>query len=79
MNDLCDEEISICTKSGMSTDEQVCMDHLMQALKLFQKFDHSAKPNELTEWIRAINTQQDLLALRVLRRHFPEYWGKVQP
>lgn len=58
---------------GLDPDEGRVMDCLVDAVEAYGRlpFQH---PNEADEFVTAIHRAQDLLAVRIARRYFPEGW-----
>jgi hypothetical protein len=59
--------------SGLTTQELKVMDSISQAYHEFLTLD-SQHPNELTDFVNAIHTLQGILAMRVVRRGYSDYW-----
>ena len=49
------------------------MDSLLETLRFYNRLDKQ-HPNEITDLVDAVHKIQSLLALRVIRRNYPEYW-----
>jgi hypothetical protein len=58
-------------KSGLTPDEQACMDDLVAAWNKFTKLPVNQDNQRFCD---AMNQLQYLLGMRVLRRDHPEYW-----
>lgn len=59
--------------NGMTPQETVVMDHLVEAWNGFVSLDETSA-EERQIFMRAIHTAQNVIALRVLSRLFPDYW-----
>jgi hypothetical protein len=60
-------------KSGFTNLEKKCHDALMESYGKFIEMDRE-HPNEMAEFVDAIHKIQGILAVRVLRRDYPDYW-----
>lgn len=60
-------------KTGLTDLEQECMDGLMASYSAWLQLERQ-HPDELRDFVDAVHKIQDLLALRVVRRCFPEGW-----
>jgi len=60
---------------GLTPEEQSVMDDLVSAWNKFVKLEKQ-HPNDTEEFADAIHRLQGLLAMRPLRRQYPEYWHK---
>jgi len=60
--------------TGLTFDEQMCMNALVKAYRIYSKLpkDH---PMENIEFTTSLHRLQDLLAIRVVRRSFPNGWS----
>ena len=65
------EEVSL--KTGLTLLEQECMDGLMGSYRAFLKMERQ-HPDEMRDFIDAVHKSQDILAVRVVRRLYPEGW-----
>ncbi|MEN6349325.1 MAG: hypothetical protein ABFD08_08030 [Syntrophomonas sp.] len=63
----------INTDTGLTPEEQVIMNHLVEAWVVFTKLSHQ-HPDEVRDFTDAIHRLQDLLAFRVCQRCFPVGW-----
>lgn len=59
--------------TGLDPLEQQCMDGVINSYHSFLKMDIQ-HPTEMREFVDAVHTIQDILALRVVRRLYPEGW-----
>ena len=62
---------------GFTEQEQVVHGYLMSSYTAFLNLDQEHF-NELPEFVYSIHRLQDLLALRVLRRCYPDGWPTYQ-
>jgi hypothetical protein len=60
-------------KTGLTDKEQVIMDHLVAAFNEFSLCEKQ-HPDEYREFTDSIHRLQDILAVRVIRRVYPEGW-----
>lgn len=60
-------------KTGFLPQEKKCHDDLMSAYEAFLEMDRQ-HPDELRDFVDPLHRLQDLLAVRVIRRVFPEGW-----
>jgi hypothetical protein len=60
-------------KTGLDPLEQDCMDGLVAAYNAFSKTERQ-HPDEMRDVVDAIHRIQDILAVRVIRRLYPEGW-----
>lgn len=60
-------------KDGLTDQEGKVMDALIAAWNEFVKLEQQ-HPNELTDFSDGIHRCQDLLAIRIARREYPEGW-----
>ncbi|HXI36236.1 MAG TPA: hypothetical protein VNH80_04930 [Burkholderiales bacterium] len=58
---------------GLTFEEGNVMDALTSAVEYFDKLDEQ-HPNDTHEFYTAIHVAQDLLAVRIARRLYPEGW-----
>jgi hypothetical protein len=58
---------------GLTDEEGVVMDALVTAVEAFARLERQ-HPQEINEFVGGIHTCQDLLAVRIARRHFPRGW-----
>ena len=58
---------------GLTHAEGITMDALCNAAVAFARLPPE-HPSELSDFIDAIHRCQDLLAVRIARRHYPEGW-----
>ena len=63
----------IIKTSGLTGEEQQVMDHLVGAYNGFRQLE-SQHPDEMTDFLSSIHRVQDLLAVRAMRRLYPESW-----
>ena len=70
MNENIESQMS---KSGMTHDEQRCMNHLIEAINIFNRLPNK-HPDEQEEFRHAMHRIQDLIAYRIVKRNFSEYW-----
>ena len=61
--------------SGFTKTEKCCHDASMEALRVFNDLTRE-HPDELHDFTDAIHNIQGLLAIRIVRRCFPEFWPK---
>lgn len=73
-------QTAINPTTGLTELEQRCMDGLMIAYASWLKLERQ-HPDEMRGFVDAIHRIQDLLAVRVIRRHYPNGWPthKVKP
>ena len=60
-------------EDGLSEEEGEVMDALIEAVMAFDALELQ-HPDEQRDFYDAIHRAQDLLAVRVCRRNFPEGW-----
>lgn len=60
-------------KTGLTGEEDKCMNALVEAYNCYLKLSRN-HPNELSEFVNGLHRLQDLLAVRIVRRHYPEGW-----
>ena len=65
------EPVSLTT--GLTPEEDVILDHLVQAWTGFIKLEKQ-HPNEFDDFAKAMNQCQSTLAMRAVRRTWPEGW-----
>jgi hypothetical protein len=58
---------------GLTAAEGVVMDSLVRAVEAFAALDRQ-HPQEVSEFVDGIHTCQNLLAVRIARRHYPIGW-----
>jgi hypothetical protein len=58
---------------GLTDDEGIVLDHLVSAYEAFGRLEPQ-HPDEEAEFRGGIHRCQDLLAVRIARRAFPEGW-----
>jgi len=68
-----DTSVEIEAFYGLRHDEAEVMDSLVRAVERFAKLEEQ-HPNDTHEFYSAIHTAQDLLAVRIARRLYPEGW-----
>ena len=61
-------------RTGLTMDEKGVMDSLMECYGRFLKLERE-HPTELRDFVDAVHRIQDLLAVRIVRRVFPEGWS----
>lgn len=78
MEDLHTTPALVMGETGLTPKEQEVMDHLVEAIRGFTglEIEH---PHELDDFLQSIHRLQDLLAIRVARRMFPEGWYRTPP
>lgn len=64
---------NINSRTGLTTEEQQCMDNIAEAFNIFSDLERQ-HPDELKDFRDSIHRMQDILAVRVARRNFPEGW-----
>ncbi len=62
------------TVSGLTEDEQRVMDAVIATWDEWQRIEDSIRPDEQAQVMQAINMIQTVLACRVVRRDYPDYW-----
>lgn len=60
-------------KNGLTPDEQLVMDKLMEAYAAFIRLSRE-HPDELRDFVDGVHKCQDVLAVRICRRIYPEGW-----
>lgn len=68
-------ENDINLETGLNLLEQECMDKLIDSYHAFLKLERQ-HPEELKDFVTAMHRIQDLLAIRVVRRLYPDGWYK---
>ena len=63
----------VLTEYGLTQDEQVVMDNIIETYNAFCKLDRQ-HPNEGIDFTDAVHKMQSILALRIARRTYPEGW-----
>lgn len=58
---------------GLTVEEGIVSDALCEAANAFAKLD-SQHPDEARDFCDAIHRCQDLLCVRIARRHYPKGW-----
>lgn len=73
-----DEEGKVLHPTGLTDKEQEVMDSLVAAINRYAglEIEH---PHEFDDFLQSIHRLQDLLAIRVARRMFPEGWYRIPP
>lgn len=59
--------------SGLTDQELLVMDSITQGYSEWLKLEMT-HPCEMQDFVNAIHTIQSILAMRVIRRSYPEYW-----
>ncbi|MCH7890996.1 MAG: hypothetical protein IH921_05780 [Gemmatimonadetes bacterium] len=59
--------------TGLEEKEQEVMDHLVEAMAGYAKLPRQ-HPTEMDEFIISLHRLQELLAIRIVRRQYPEGW-----
>lgn len=59
--------------SGLTLEESNVMKHLCDGYSEFLKLEMQ-HPSEMQDFINAIHQLQSILAMRVIRRNYPNYW-----
>jgi len=62
--------------SGLTVDEQGVVDALVEATNAFCALP-TMHESDKDEFINAIHQAQALLALRIVRRDYPDYWTSI--
>lgn len=65
--------MSTIRADGLTHDEGVVMDALVRAVNAFARLERQ-HPSELDEFVDGIHRCQDQLAVRIVRRHYPDGW-----
>jgi len=60
-------------KSGLTVDEQKVMDHITEAWNEYVKLPQQ-HADDIEEFRHAVHEMQYLLAVRSVRRGYPDYW-----
>lgn len=63
----------IGNKTGLTEGEQRCMDAICAAWGEFIKLPET-HPNEIPAFLESVHRLQELLAIRIVRRDYPEGW-----
>lgn len=63
----------ITRDDGLTDAEGVVMDYLVSAANAFARLERQ-HPDELRDFVDGIHKCQDQLAVRIVRRHYPEGW-----
>ena len=58
---------------GLTDEEGEVMDHLCWAVDAFEELEMQ-HPDERNEFYAAVHRIQDLMAVRIARRHYPKGW-----
>jgi hypothetical protein len=70
------DDILLCRfsdRSGFNAYEQKCMDHLIDAYHAFLVLPLT-HPDERRDFVSSLHRLQDLLAVRIVRRMYSDYW-----
>lgn len=64
-------------EDGLTNEEGWVMDALVDAANIYAELpvEH---PSESYEFVAAIHRAQDLLAIRIARREYPEGWARFE-
>lgn len=65
-------------RGGLTEDEATCMSHVLHAWEAWIALQR-CRADEDQEFCRCVHGMQQLLALRVLSRQYPELWGLREP
>lgn len=65
--------MSMDREDGLTEAEGEVMDALCEAVAAFDQLE-AQHPSEALDFYGAIHRAQDLLAVRIARRHYPEGW-----
>lgn len=65
---------TIVLNTGLTTEEQKVMDALVLASNEWHKLPEAIAQDEMRDFIQAIHTAQMVLAGRIVRRAYPDYW-----
>ena len=76
MTDI-DEAKDVDPVSGFTEPEKRCHDALMESYHEFVKLTRE-HPDEMREFLDAVHRIQSILATRVIRRVFPDYWVRYE-
>lgn len=60
-------------KSGLTPDEELVMDHLIDAWQAYLKLPKQ-HPNDIQEFAARLHDLQARIAIRIVRRDYPQYW-----
>lgn len=66
------------SKNGLTEDEDDVMQALSSAARNYGKLP-CQHPDERRDFVDAIHRCQDLLAIRIARRHYPQGWPSYRP
>lgn len=61
-------------ETGLTEKEQLIMDGLVKAWNEFAALDDH-QGDDLRDFRKIIHEGQRILAVRAMRRHYPEFWG----
>jgi hypothetical protein len=67
------DDLEPLSDGGLASEEKSKMDDLVSAWNKFIKLERQ-HPSDIDEFGDGINRLQGLLAMRPLRRQYPEYW-----
>jgi hypothetical protein len=67
--------MSINKDTGLTMEEQRCMDALLDAFNAFDALEVQ-HPSDMFDVVNCIHRMQDILATRIARRHYPAGWPK---
>ena len=59
--------------SGLTDQESLVMDSISQGYNEWLKLEMT-HPCEMQDFVNAIHNIQSILAMRVIRKNYPEYW-----
>lgn len=62
---------------GLTDEEGVVMDHIVGAVNQFVRLPVQ-HPDDTADFVVATHRLQDLLAVRIARRHYPQGWTNHQ-
>lgn len=65
-------------RGGLTEDEATCMTHVMDAWAAWLSLPR-CRADEDQDFCRCVHGMQQLIALRVLSRKHPEFWGLREP
>ena len=71
--DTCEHVKSFKHISGLTPQEVKVMDKICGGYSEFLKLE-TQHPSEIQDFVNAIHAIQSTLAMRVVRRSYPEYW-----
>lgn len=60
--------------SGLTTEEQAVMDHLLAAWAAFLALPNSDEPTDRQDFRAAIHDAQRVLSSRIVARQYPRFW-----